>query len=305
MILHADRKERLDKFLARMLPEHSRTKLAKLASEGQVLVNGKSERASFELSPGLEVALDQPAEAEAHDLSPADIPLDVRYEDESLLVINKPRGLAVHPAASLKEPSMVNALLSRAHGLSQAGGSFRPGIVHRLDKDTTGLIIVAKTDAAHVNLAKQIEKKTAERRYVAVAGGRLDREQLTIDAAIARNKANRLKMAIDAHGKPAITHVRKLATIPAGLLLAVRLETGRTHQIRVHLMAIGLPVIGDILYAPKDYRQGPLQLHAAYLSFAHPVTGKKIDVYAEPPEDFFGRDQVSRENVADWDNIAE
>src|SRR5947209_2301782 len=151
-----------------MLPEHSRSKLARIVDSGEVLVDGQVQKPSFQLLPGMVVQLDEPPEAEAHDLSPADIPLDIVFEDEHLLVVNKPRGLAAHPAASLKEPSLVNALLFRPHGLSSGSGEFRPGIVHRLDKDTTGLLVVAKTDSVHVQLAKQIEQKDAIRRYVAV-----------------------------------------------------------------------------------------------------------------------------------------
>jgi len=162
--LIADAPERLDKFLARMLPKHSRSKLVRLIDSGAVLVNGQPERTSFKLAAGTKVTLDEPDEAEAHDLTPAEIDIEVVFEDEHLLVVNKPRGLAAHPAASLKEPSLVNALLARAHELSSVGGDFRPGIVHRLDKETTGLMVVAKLDSAHVSLAKQIEQKTAERR---------------------------------------------------------------------------------------------------------------------------------------------
>jgi 23S rRNA pseudouridine1911/1915/1917 synthase len=291
--LVADRDERLDKFVARQLPTHSRTKLAKLAAEDKVLVDGSPQKPSFVVRSGMEVTLDEPDETAAHDLTPADIPLDIRYEDEHLLVVNKPRGLAVHPAVSLKEPSLVNALLSRSHGLSQAGGSFRPGIVHRLDKETTGLIIVAKTDSAHVSLAKQIERKSAMRRYVAVVAGELPHDRFTINAPLARNKSNRILMAPDADGKTAITHIKRLGAVQAGTVLAAALETGRTHQIRVHLQCTGHAVLGDRLYAPKHYQDVPLQLHAAFLQFEHPVSGEAIKVYGEPPSDFVGATLVN------------
>jgi 23S rRNA pseudouridine1911/1915/1917 synthase len=299
MTLTADRKERLDRFLSRSLPQHSRSKLTKLIAEGEVLVDGEpATKSGQELRPGQIIELTEPEESPEHDLAPANIPLDVRYEDDSLLVVNKPRGLAAHPAASLKEPSLVNALLARSHRLSEVGGSFRPGIVHRLDKDTTGLMIVAKTDAAHLALAKQIERKEAERRYVAVVAGEIEHEQFTIEAPIARDRHNRLKMTVDPAGKPARTHVRVLAPLPGwGTLVAARLETGRTHQIRVHLLATGYPVLGDTIYAPKQYRDGPLQLHAVFLAFAHPTTGARIEVFAEPPEDFRGRDHVTQSAV--------
>lgn len=286
MIFYADQPERLDKFLARTFPDQSRTKLARLVDEGQVLVDGKAAKPSLKLETGMRVELDEPADKDAHDLTPAEIPLQIVFEDDHLLVVNKPRGLAAHPAASLKEPSLVNALLARSHELSQAGGSFRPGIVHRLDKDTTGLMVVAKTDPAHAALAKQIESKSAERRYLAVVAGEFEHERFKIDAPIARDRRNRLKMAVDPKGKPALTHIRRLARVTAGILLAVKLDTGRTHQIRVHLSSIGHPVLGDTIYAPKNFQEGPLQLHAAMLAFDHPSTGARIVCYAPPPADF-------------------
>ena len=292
-----DQSERLDKFLARILPEHSRTKLAKLIAQGEVKVDGSKEKASFRLNPGMTVSLEAPAESSAHNLEPAVIDLDIVFEDDVLLVVNKPRGLASHPAASLKEASLVNALLSRSHSLSQAGGDFRPGIVHRLDKDTTGLMVVAKTDAAHVALAKQIEGKEAERRYFAIVAGDVSQEKFRIDAPIARDKRNRLKMAVDPHGKPAATVVSRIARLDAGWLLAVKLETGRTHQIRVHLSSLGMPVLGDRIYAPKAYQTGPLQLHAAYLKFTHPVTGETVECYAKPPEDFLGQELAKQDSL--------
>ncbi len=297
-----DKKERLDKFLARMLPEESRSRLAKWIDAGNVYVNGQQERTSFTVLPGMEVSLNALVQTEAHDLTPADIPLEILYEDDDLLVVNKPRGLATHPAASLKEPSLVNALLGRGGALSEGSASYRPGIVHRLDKETTGLLVVAKTDEAHRALAKQIEGKQAERTYLAIVGGDVapslhqrtslggglsgTNTEFTISAPIARDKRNRLKMAIDPHGKPAITHVRVLRKVDAGTLVECRLETGRTHQIRVHLRSLGLPVIGDMLYAPKEFQTAPLQLHAFKLSFDHPVSGVRVEVQADPPEDF-------------------
>jgi 23S rRNA pseudouridine1911/1915/1917 synthase len=295
MDLVAEEKERLDRFLARMLPEHSRTKLAKLVESGEVLVDGRVQKPSFALEPGMVVSLDEPEEAAAHDLTPADIALDIIFEDEAMLVVNKPRGLAAHPAISLKEPSLVNALLGRNTELSGVGESFRPGIVHRLDKETTGLMVVAKTDQAHVALAKQMETKTAERRYVAVVAGRVEQEQFRVDAPIARHRQNRLLMAVDPEGKTAITHVKRLARLERGTLVGCKLETGRTHQIRVHLRAIGHPVLGDTLYAPKEFAVGVLQLHAAFLGLEHPVRGERVEFYAPPPADFNGADLVSRD----------
>ncbi len=287
----ADSKDRLDRYLVRMMPEESRSRLAKWIEEHHVTVNGVQERSSFTVLPGMIVQVDTIGVSEPHDLSPANIPLEIVYEDEHLLVVNKPRGLATHPAASLKEPSLVNALLGRGGTLSEGSASYRPGIVHRLDKETTGLLVVAKTDQAHANLAKQIEGKSAERTYLAIVGGDVSPHgtpgsDFTISAPIARDSRNRLKMTVDPKGKPAITHVRVVRKVDAGTLLECRLETGRTHQIRVHLRSMGLPVIGDTLYAPKEFQTAPLQLHAYKLCFDHPVSAARIEVQADPPPDF-------------------
>lgn len=293
----ADSEVRLDVFLASVLRRHSRTRLAKLAASDLVLVDGRPRKANFLLKPGMRVSLDEPPPTEPHDLTPAPIPLDVRYEDDELLVVNKPRGLAAHPAASLKQPSLVNALLARFDSLSQAAGAFRPGIVHRLDKETTGLMVVAKTDHAHAVLAKQIEAKTAERRYVAVCDGSFESERFIIDAPIARDRHNRLLMAVDPNGKHAVTHVKRLLRLDSGVLAAIRLETGRTHQIRVHLKAVGHPVLGDKLYAPRDIASGPMQLHAGYLAFDHPTTGERLAIYAEPDGLFHGNGFIRKEDL--------
>jgi 23S rRNA pseudouridine1911/1915/1917 synthase len=295
--LIAKEHERLDRFLARELPDHSRTKLAKLVSDGSVLVDGASVKPSFALQAGMEVEVPEIADAPAHDLSPASIPLEVLFEDEFMLVVNKPRGLATHPATSLKEPSLVNALIGRKTVLSGVGEDFRPGIVHRLDRETTGLLVVAKTDQAHVKLARQMESKTAERRYLAVVGGFPERARFVIDAPMARSKSNRILMAVDPMGKPAVTHVKRLAQIVQGTCVAVRLETGRTHQIRVHLSAVGHPVLGDRLYALKKYSDGPLQLHAGYLELDHPVSGERMKFSVGPDEEFLGRGVVSEADL--------
>lgn len=296
----ADKCERLDRFLARMLPEHSRTKLAKMVDAQEVTVDGRNQKPSFALEPGMVVALSQPQDAPAQDLSPADIPLEVLFEDDEMLVVNKPRGLASHPASTLHEPSLVNALIGRGTTLSEVAGDFRPGIVHRLDKETTGLMVVAKNDTAHVNLAKQIEGKSAERRYFAVAAGDVEQDRFRIEAPIARSKSNRLLMTIDPHGRRAVTHVKRIARIANGSVLALRLETGRTHQIRVHLAMAHHAVLGDTLYAPREFATGPLQLHAGYLELDHPTTGERLAFYANPDESFLGLGQVNRAQLADW-----
>lgn len=269
-----------------MLPHKSRTKLSRMIEDGQVTVNGDPQKKSFKLEPGMRVALPQPPESAPHDLEPFGMDLDIAFEDESVIVVNKPRGLAVHPAPSLREPTLVHALLARSGTLSTAGGAFRPGIVHRLDKATTGLMLVAKSDRAHMSLARQIERRTVERRYLAVVAGDLAQPEMLIDAPIGRHPARRQHMAVVASGRRAVTHVSFLSRVEQGSLLECRLETGRTHQIRVHLAAIGHPVIGDPVYAPRELRSGPMLLHAYYLAFDHPLDGTRIEVRAKPPEDF-------------------
>jgi 23S rRNA pseudouridine1911/1915/1917 synthase len=254
------------------------------------------------LKAGMAVELELPEEKLAHDLTPFQIDLDIVFEDDSLLVVNKPRGLAAHPAPSLKEPSLVNALLARGGGLSEGSADYRPGIVHRLDKDTTGLMVVAKTGAAHHALAKQFAAKHAERRYVAVVAGDLKEERMTISAPLARDRINRFLMAVDTDGKPAVTHLVRLRRMESGTLIAVRLETGRTHQIRAHLKAIGHPVLGDRLYALKEQQKHPLQLHAGLLAFDHPISEERMTHYGAPPEDFLGADWVDRKSFDPIEN---
>ena len=286
--------ERLDRFLARIMPQHSRSKLAKIADEGRILVNGTARKPSFALRSGDKVVLEDVAEGEAHDLTPADIALDIRYEDEYMLVVNKQRGLAVHPAISLKEPSLVNALLARTHGLSSAGGSFRPGIVHRLDKDTTGLLLVAKTDNAHVKLARQIEKRHASRRYVAVAAGNIEHERFDVAASLGRSKKNRLLIAVDPEGKNALTHFKKLARLDSGTLLACSLKRAVLTRsgCTSNLWAIRF---GRSIVCARGLPSCAASTACGAYFFEHPISGKTIRVYAEPPEDFLGGGFVSEQ----------
>lgn len=289
-------KIRLDHFVVSQLPEHSRSRLTKLIESGEILVNDEVRKPGFELRPGMVVTMVGMAPLPIHDMTPADIPIPVIYEDDDLLIVNKPRGLATHPAPGLREPTLVNALLGQQAVLSSGSSSYRPGIVHRLDKETTGLLIVAKTEEAHRDLAEQIAVKSAERRYVAVCVGSFDKPgPLRIQAPIARDKTDRRKMAVDPKGKHAATVIQVLKDGGDRSLLGVKLETGRTHQIRVHLMAIGHPVFGDVIYAPAHVGNGALQLHAAFLGITHPITKERLTAYVEPPSDFQYYDLVSKE----------
>ncbi len=296
--------ERLDHFLVRMLPGHSRSKLAKIISAGEVTVNDVVRKPSFELREGMVVALEEVRESEAHDLTPIPYDLDILYEDDDMLIVNKPRGMASHPAHGAGSPTLVHALLARAHGLSGTAGAFRPGIVHRLDKETTGLMVVAKNDAAHVKLSDEIAEKRAERRYVALVRGTPTNDRFTVDAPIGRDPNKRIAMKVVPLGKHALTHCKVLCRGVHGnqTVIACRLETGRTHQIRVHLTAIGHPVIGDPVYSPVEPSGIPMQLHAALIRIHHPVRDEVIEIYGPPPEDFIARDLIDPEQIRHWGN---
>ncbi len=298
----SESKERLDKFLCRQFPDVSRAKVAQHIQSGAVKVDGQvASKAGFQIKDGSLITSDEILETERHPLEPVEMELDIRYEDADLLVVNKPRGLAVHPANSMTGATLVHGLLAREHTLSELGGSFRPGIVHRLDKETTGLLIVAKNDRSHAAMSEQIQKRAVQRRYVAVIHGELPNKRFTVDAPLGRDPRDPLKRAVVQLGKSARTHVKELKRLPEGMLVGCRLESGRTHQIRVHLAHFGWPVIGDSLYAPAKLREGPMQLHAASLQFTHPMKDQMISIFAEPPEDFYGRKFVTEEVTNEWE----
>lgn len=291
---------RLDKYLALILPSHSRTKLARLIENGAVLVNGVSQKPRFMLKVGMTLDVLELPSTPLHNLQPIPMDLPILYEDESLLVVNKPRGLITHPAISTSEPTLVHGLLAHSARLSEGAAQFRPGIVHRLDKDTSGLLVVAKTDQAHVILAAGIAAKTTERRYLAILGAKLEGASFAVNAPIGRDPKSRLKMAVVPGGKDALTIFRPLGPCAGGTLCLVRLQSGRTHQIRVHALAAKAPVRGDKLYAHASWSDGPMQLHAAFLRFKHPITGDWMEHYCPPPDDFFGRNfqNLEREVLA-------
>ena len=275
--------QRLDRALARLLPEESRSRLARLIDEGHVLVDGRGACASLKVRSGehVEVALaPRPADT-AH--RPEAIALDVLHEDGQLLVIDKPAGLVVHPGSGNWSGTMLNALLHHAKGIGELP---RAGIVHRLDKDTSGLLVVAKTEAAQTSLVRQLQARTVKRTYLALARGKVAAGG-TIDAPIGRHPVQRTRMAVVAGGKPAVTHYRVKRRFAAHTLLECSLETGRTHQIRVHLASIGHPIEGDPVYAGKARGAFPRQaLHAWKLAFEHPATGKPVKFESPLPDDF-------------------
>ena len=279
---------RLDKVLVSELKDRSREFIMRLIDEGEVLVNDKKAKNSYRVKENDEITINIP-EAKNLDATPQDIPLDIVYEDDDIIVINKPRDLVVHPSNGHEDGTLVNALLAHCTNLSGINGVKRPGIVHRIDKDTTGLLVVAKNDYAHEFLAKQLEDHTLHREYIALVKGVIKEEDGKIIAPIGRDKYNRQKMAVDVkNGKPAVTHFHVLKRFNQYTLISCVLETGRTHQIRVHMNYIGYPIEGDPVYGPKShllFDKGQL-LHAEKLILIHPKTKKRMTFSAPLPKDF-------------------
>ncbi len=284
----ADEGERLDKVICAFAPELSRSFVQKVFDDGGVTVNGKARKKSYPVAQGDEVLVLAP-ELKELETQPQNIPLDIRYEDDSLLVVNKPRGMVVHPAPGNPDGTLVNALLYHCAGsLSGINGVIRPGIVHRIDKNTSGLLIVAKTDEAHVSLASQIQAHSFTREYRAVVHGNFKSLSGTVDAPIGRNPNDRKKMCVTSvHSRNAVTHYDVLETYKGFSYIKVRLETGRTHQIRVHMAHIGHPVAGDDVYGPKNgVSMGGQCLHAGLIGFEHPKDSRYVEIEAELPEYF-------------------
>lgn len=282
-VLADDAGQRLDLFLTGRL-EFSRAHVRHLLDDNNVLVNGEPSRASRRLRPGDLVQVDVPPPVEMT-LMPEDIPLSIIYEDDDLLVVNKPRGMVVHPAPGHSSGTLVNALLHHVRNLSGINGVLRPGIVHRLDKDTSGLLVVAKNDCAHQGLAGQLKDRRMTREYLALVHGRLDGDGV-VEAPVGRHPVDRQRMAVVAGGKPALTRFLALSHYQGYTLLSLKLATGRTHQIRVHMAYIGHPVAGDPKYGRHDGPDlGGQFLHATRLSFDHPVSGKRLVFNACLPEE--------------------
>jgi len=279
---------RLDQFLAETLEELTRSAAQRLAEDGQVLLNGKPLKKNYKMggSETIEVRLPDP---EPIDAIPQNIPLDIAYEDDDLLVINKPKGMVVHPAPGNPDGTVVNAVLYHCgDSLSGIGGAFRPGIVHRIDKDTSGLLMIAKHDKAHLYLSEQLKDHTLARTYEAVVIGSLKEDRGTVDAPIGRSPKDRKKMAIVPDGRRAVTHYEVIARYPGYTHIRCKLETGRTHQIRVHMASLGHPIAGDQVYGPAKSKydlQGQC-LHARTLTFLHPSDGQPRLVESELPAYF-------------------
>ena len=280
--------QRLDAFLASSLDGLTRSQATRLIESGEVAVNGRAVSKSYKLAGGEDIAVTLP-EPEPVEAVPQDIPLDVVYEDADVIVVNKPSGMVVHPAPGHPDGTLVNALLYHCAGtLSGVGGALRPGIVHRIDRDTSGLIIAAKNDAAHQYLSAQLADHTLARTYECIVVGSLREDRGTVDAPIARHPADRKRMAVVAGGREAVTHWEVIARYPGYTHVRCRLETGRTHQIRVHMAYIGHPILGDTVYGAKKDVPGLTGqcLHAVGLRFLHPRTHEVVELSCPLPEEF-------------------
>ena len=279
---------RLDKLIANKYSDLSRTNIQKLIENNKIKVNGKAQKASYKVSENDEIKIEE-TQAKTIDLKPQNIPLDIIYEDSDIIVINKQKGLVVHPANGNPDGTLVNAIMAICKdSLSGIGGEIRPGIVHRLDKDTSGLIIVAKNDKSHINLSEQIKNREVKKTYIALVRGVIKEDEATINMPIARSTKDRKKMAVSKDGKNAITHFKVLKRYDKYTLVEVKIETGRTHQIRVHMSQIGYPIVGDMVYSNGKNPFGVVgqMLHSAKLTFKHPTTNKEMNLEAPLPDYF-------------------
>ena len=279
--------ERLDKY-AQALTNLTRSRVASLITSGDILVNGKTSKAGYALRIGDSISIALP-ELSPIEAMPQNIPLDILFEDDHIVIVNKAKGMVVHPAPGHMDNTLVNALLYHCGGsLSGINGAARPGIVHRIDKDTSGILVVAKNDQAHNGLALQFAEHSIDREYIAIAHGKLKRTKDTIEAPIARHKINRKKMAVMTDGKRAVTHYDVIEQFARHALIKAKLETGRTHQIRVHMSHIGHPLLGDEVYGSSKQHLGSVgqALHAGLLGFIHPITKERALFETPPPPCF-------------------
>lgn len=288
-IVGAEQKDlRIDKAISEKYEDLSRTMIQKLIEEEKILVNKKVVKASYKVNQKDVITIEE-VEAKEIDLKPQDIPLDIIYEDNDIIVVNKQKGLVVHPANGNPDGTLVNAIMAICrNSLSGIGGEIRPGIVHRLDKDTSGLIIVAKNDKAHINMSEQIKNHEVKKTYLALVRGVIKENEATINMPIGRSTKDRKKMAVSKSGRNAITHFKVLERYNQYTFLQVNIETGRTHQIRVHLSHIGYPLVGDSVYSngKNPFGVEGQMLHAYELEFKHPITAKEMKLQAPLPEYF-------------------
>lgn len=279
---------RLDAFISGKNDKLSRTMIQRLIEDGEILVNGNKKKMAYKVQIGDVIEINIPAPKET-DIKAQNIPLKIVYEDNDIIVVNKPKGMVVHPANGNPDGTLVNAVMALCKGsLSGIGGEIRPGIVHRLDKDTSGLIIVAKNDLAHINMSKQIKDRQVKKIYISLVKGNISEDEATINMPIGRSTKDRKKMAVRKDGKEALTHFKVLKRYEKYTLLEIKIDTGRTHQIRVHMAEIGHPVVGDIVYSngKNEFCIEGQMLHARSLDFKHPITGKQMHLEAELPQYF-------------------
>ena len=280
---------RLDKYIAEKNKDLSRAIIQKLIAEEKILVNGKKTKNSYKVNSGDVITLEELETKEDTYLKPQKMDLDVIFEDDDIIIVNKQKGIVVHPGNGNPDGTLANAILERCKdSLSGIGGTIRPGIVHRIDKDTSGLVIIAKNDKAHLKISKQIQERKVSKTYIALVRGNIKENEATINMPIGRSTKDRKKMAVTKNGKEAITHFKVLKRYEGFTLLEVKIETGRTHQIRVHMAEIGFPIVGDEVYSngKNSFGVKGQMLHAAKLEFVHPTTNEAVTYEAQLPKYF-------------------
>ena len=279
---------RLDSYITKKLNDLSRANIQRLIEDGNILVNSAKQKISYKVNSGdkIEITIPEPKKI---DLKPQDIKVEIVYEDNDIIVVNKPKGLVVHPGNGNPDGTLVNAIMAHCEdSLSGIGGEIRPGIVHRIDKDTSGLLVIAKNDKAHINLSEQIKNREVKKIYIALVRGNIPENEATINMPIGRSTKDRKKMAVVKNGKEAVTHFKVIDRFKNYTLLEIKIDTGRTHQIRVHMAEIGYPVVGDMVYSngKNEFGVEGQMLHAKSLDFKHPITGKNMHLEAELPKYF-------------------
>ena len=282
--------KRLDSYIASICNDITRTSAERMIKNGEILVNDKTQKVAYKINEG-DIITIQKSEPKEIEIKAQDIPIEIIYEDNDIIVVNKPKGMVVHPANGNPDGTLVNAIMAKCkNSLSGIGGEIRPGIVHRIDKDTSGLLIIAKNDTAHVNMSEQIKNHEVKKTYIALVRGIIKENEATIDMPIGRSTSDRKKMAVNRNGKNAVTHIKVLKRYDQYTLVEVNIETGRTHQIRVHLSHIGYPIIGDYTYSngKNEFGVEGQCLHAKSLEFKHPITGKEMKLEAPLPQYFQG-----------------
>lgn len=288
IVSQEEKGKRLDTYIPSVDTDITRTSAQRLIEDGNILVNGKNAKVSYKIQENDKISVEIP-EPKQIELKAQDIPIEIVYEDSDIIVVNKPKGMVVHPANGNPDGTLVNAIMAICKdSLSGIGGEIRPGIVHRIDKDTSGLLIVAKNDNSHVKMSEQIKNHEVKKTYIALVRGVFKENEATIDMPIGRSTSDRKKMAVNKNGKNAITHIKVLKRFDKYTLLRVNIETGRTHQIRVHLSHIGYPIVGDYTYSngKNEFDVIGQCLHAQKLEFKHPITQKDMCLEAELPQYF-------------------